>query len=160
MKLDESISHVRWNEIKVASGKADHVPEALIGLLSPDEEMQERSYWRLDNEVVLQSDLYEAAYFVIPFLLQMLDERVPHGRERIYDLLYEIANGDAPSTSLCRTRDGRLMPLREACTEELSRGLRIFDRDTVDEDPRIKAKAKELAAVLDDARRLNRSVLQ
>ena len=148
MKLDESISCVPWNDIKVASGTAEQVPDALIGLLSPDEETQNRSYWRLDNEVVLQSDLYEAAYYVIPILVQMLADKVPHGRERIYDLLYEIANGYAPATSSCRTRDGKLVTLREACAEEPNDGLNIFRQDADDADPRITAKARELVALL------------
>jgi hypothetical protein len=150
VKLDQYISHVPWSEVRVASGKAGHVPEALIGLLSPDEETQNRSYWRLDNEVVLQSDLYEAAYFVVPVLVQMLDDRVAHGRERIYDLLYEIANGCAPPTTLCRTKDGRLVPLRQACLDELKNGLSVFDRDTTDEEASIAAKARELVALLEE----------
>ena len=127
---------------------AEQVPEALIGLLSPDEETHNRSYWRLDNEVVLQSDLYEAAYYAIPILVQMLADRVPHGRERIYDLLYEIANGYAPATNLCRTRDDRLVPLREACAKELTSGVDVFNRDANDEDPRIGAKARDLMELL------------
>jgi hypothetical protein len=128
------------------------VPEALIGLLSPDEETQKRSYWRLDNHVVLQSDLYEAAYFVVPILVQMLGDRVTHGRERIYDLLYEIANGYAPPTTLCRAKDGRLTPLRQACAEELNNGLPVFNRDTMDEDPRVAVKAGELVKLLGEKR--------
>jgi hypothetical protein len=148
MKLDDCISSVNWKEIKVASGSAEHVSEALIGLLSPDEETQNRSYWRLDNELVLQSDLYEAAYYATPILIQMLADSVPHGRERIYDLLYEIANGYAPMTTLCRTRDGRLVPLREACAKELASGVGVFNRDTNDEDPCIGAKARELVELI------------
>jgi hypothetical protein len=148
MKLDDYLSHVRWNELSVASGAANEVPQALMGLLSPDEETQRRSYWQLDNEVVLQSDLYEAAYFVIPVLVQMLVDRVAHGRERIYDLLYEIANGYAPPEIECQTFDGRAIPLKNACVEELKRGLSVFDRDTVDEDTLVKTKAKELVQLL------------
>ena len=141
MKLDESISCVPWNDIKVASGSAEQVPDALIGLLSPDEETQNRSYWRLDNEVVLQSDLYEAAYYVIPILVQMLADKVPHGRERIYDLLYEIANGYAPAASSCRTRDGEARDAaRGVRGRRLNDGLNIFRQDADDADPRITAK--------------------
>src|SRR5438128_80126 len=100
MIAEEDLRAIPWSQKSVASGKADHVPEALAGMVSPDERLRERSYWRLDNEVVLQSDLYDAAYFVIPFLIQYLLERVPHGRDRVYDLLIEIGRGFAPSTSL------------------------------------------------------------
>ena len=147
MKLDYSISSVPWNEIKVASGSAGRVPEALIGLLSPDEETRNRSYWRLDNEVVLQSDLYEAAYYVIPILVQMLEDKVA-GRARIYDLLYEIGNGYAPSTTLFRTREGFLMPLRFACYLELAKGSEVFMRDATDRDQSIAVKSTELTGLL------------
>ncbi len=147
MKLNYSISSVPWNDIKVASGSAERVPEALMGLLSPDEETRDRSYWRLDNEVVLQSDLYEAAYYIIPILVRMLGDKVA-GRARIYDLLYEIGNGYAPPTTLCRTHEGYLMPLRFACYLELAKGSSVFVRDTTDRDHSIAIKATELLGLL------------
>lgn len=78
---------IAWHEKAVASGKADNVPNALAGLLSPDETVRNRSYWQLDNEVVCQSDLYEAAHFAIPYLIHSLSARVPYGRDRICELL-------------------------------------------------------------------------
>src|SRR5713226_7697798 len=106
MTAVEDVRAIPWSQKSVASGRADHVPQALAGLVSPDEKLRERSYWQLDNEVVLQSDLYDAAYFAIPFLIQYLRDRVPHGRDRIYDLLSEIGRGFAPPTSLCLTKEG------------------------------------------------------
>ena len=96
------LARVAWHEKDIASGKANHVPDAICGLTSSDERTRNRSYWRLDNEVVLQSDLYEAAYFVIPFLVQILNVQPDHGRDLIYDLLYEIANGFARRQSRVR----------------------------------------------------------
>jgi hypothetical protein len=142
------LSAIPWTEKSVASGNAANVPQALAGLLSPDETVRDRSYWQLDNEVVLQSDLYEAACLVVPFLIRFLSERVPHGRDRIYDLLYEIANGDAPSTVACCTTEGEELPLKEACTRELKKGLTVFLRDTSDENPLIREKAKDLLELL------------
>lgn len=144
----EDLSAIPWSQKSIASGNAAHVPEALAGLLSPDATVRNRSYWQLDNEVVLQSDLYEAAYFVIPFLIRFLSEKVPHGRDRIYDLLYEIAHGDAPSTVTCRISDGEVVPLKQACAAELKKGLQVLLRDTSDADPLIRQKAKELIQLL------------
>jgi len=149
MRTLEDLHAIAWSEKAVASGKADKVPQALVGLLSPDEKVRDRSYWQLDNEVVLQSDLYEAAYFVIPFLIDSLKATVPFGRERIYDLLYEIAHGDAPSTTVCRTNEGDIVPLNQACAGELKKGLALFLRDTTDGNPAIREKAKELLELLD-----------
>jgi hypothetical protein len=142
------LSAVPWGQKSVASGSAAHVPQALAGLVSPDAAVRNRSYWQLDNEVVLQSDLYEAAYFVIPFLIRFLSEKSPHGRDRIYDLLFEIANGEAPTTITCETSDGDVLPLKQACAGELKKGLSVFRRDTSDADPLIRQKAKELIELL------------
>jgi hypothetical protein len=144
----EDIHAIPWSQKSVASGKADHVPEALAGLVSPDERLRERSYWQLDNEIVLQSDLYDAAYFVVPFLIQYLLERVLQGRDRIYDLLIEIARGFAPPTSLCLTKEGDSVPLQDACARELLKGFRVFVRDTADQDARIVDKARDLVQLL------------
>ena len=147
-QIVNELAKIPWNTLDIASGKGGHVPQALLGLISPDEAVRNRSYWQLDNEVVCQSDLYEAAYFVVPFLLTMLNERVQHGRDRIYDLLYEIANGAAPSSVLVRTLQGDEIPLKDACAQEINKGLDIFRRDAADSDPRISKKATELLELL------------
>jgi hypothetical protein len=148
MQAVDNLSRIAWGEKAVASGKADKVPQALAGLLSPDEQVRNRSYWQLDNEVVLQSDLYEAAYFVIPFLVSFLRDHVPYGRDRVYDLLYEITNGEAPPTVMCRTTEGDGIPLKAACTREVKKGLAVYIRDTKDADPLVKQKAKQLVDVV------------
>ena len=148
MQLQQELSGVNWSEKSVASGKADKVPAALAGLLSPDENLRNRSYWQLDNEIVLQSDLYEAAYFVIPFLIRCLSEKVAHGRDRIYDLLYEIAHGHAPTSLVCRTKEGDEISLEDACAREVNKGLEMYLRDTTDANPLIAEKAKELIELL------------
>lgn len=68
----EKINKIDWKGLRQAHGDADHIPEAIKGLLSEDEQISERSYWLLDNYVVLQSDLHEAALYVVPFLLEIL----------------------------------------------------------------------------------------
>jgi hypothetical protein len=146
--LPMAIAKVPWKEKKVAYGKADKVPDALVGLLSDDEAIRKRSYWGLDNVVVLQSDLYEAAYFVVPFLIRMLRERVPHGRDLVYNLLYEIANGHTLPTVKCRTMEGDEIGLRDACLREVNKGTAIFTRDLSDENPLIRSKAAELLELL------------
>jgi hypothetical protein len=148
MKTLKKIADVNWSEKNVASGRATHVPQALADLVSPDEEVRHRAYWRLDNEVVLQSDLFEGAYFVISFLLEFLDDKVAHGRDRIYDLLYEIASGYAPPEVLCHTLEGDTVPLNAACDREVRKGLPLFLRDAADTDAAISDRAKELSDLL------------
>jgi hypothetical protein len=151
VELETLIHAVPWGDLAVASGRASHVPEALLNLLSPDAETRNRAYWQLDNEVVLQSDLYEAAYFVVPILIMILEGKPEFGGDRIYDLLYEIANGWAPATTVCRSRDGTVIPLKEACVQELRRGIRVFSADMTDPDPSLSAKAGELVGLLEES---------
>ena len=147
------LAKVAWNEKDIASGKAEHVLEAIMGLISSDDNIRNRSYWQLDNEVVLQGDLYEAAYHVIPFLVQMLDIRPDHGRDRIYDLLYEIANGFAPPTARCHTDEGEDIPLMDGVYRQLNIARGIFLRDASDADSEISTRAKELTELIESGQR-------
>ncbi len=52
---------IDWSKIKGAHGTCEHIPDAILGLTSEDEEVRHSSYWRIDNYVILQSDLYEGA---------------------------------------------------------------------------------------------------
>jgi len=151
MGMMEELNRIDWGDLVVASGKANQVPKALIGLLSPDESIRNRAYAQLDNEVVCQSDLYNSSYFVIPFLIRLLADKVEYGRDRMYDLLYEIANGYAPSDVKCRTNEGEEMTLKEACDRELKKGLSTFRNDALDHDNQISQKALELIELLADS---------
>ena len=148
MDISKYIDAIHWDDLNVASGKASRVPEALLGLISAADETRNQSYWRLDNEIVLQSDLYEAAYFVVPILIQMLREKPAHGREEIYDLLYELANGYAPETIVCHRSDGHIVPLKQGCREEIKKGMSIFKSDMLLQSSRLSVKAKELVELL------------
>lgn len=148
MQTMKKLEEIAWSGLSIASGCADNIPQALHGLVSPDENVRKRSYWQLDNRVVLQADLYEAAYFVVPFLIQLLDEKVAHGRDLIYDLVFEIANGYAPESVRCRTIEGDELSLKAACEREVRKGLPVFRRDLSDDDPRVKATSHDLLDLL------------
>jgi hypothetical protein len=109
-----NIDEVNWSELRQAHGDAGHVPEAIKGLIANDPKVQEASYWKLDNHIVLQGDLYQAAFYVIPFLIEILKSNIQSGRNYVYDLLFEIANGCAPDEVSC-VYDGLNLPLTDAC---------------------------------------------
>lgn len=144
------LSSIPWSKLKTASGTAEHVPDALKGLVSPDESIREKSYWQLDNKVVRQSDLFESAYFVLPFVLTMLRERVPHGRDIIYELVFEIANGFAPTSVLVKSFDGVDMPLKEACLQEILKYVDVFRQDVNDPSPGIRRDASDLLELIEN----------
>jgi hypothetical protein len=137
-ELSDQIQAIPWRERKTASGDARDVPQALKDLSSEDQTKRDLAYWKLDNHVVLQGDLYEAARDVVPFLIEMLRAREPFGRDLIYDVLFEIANGYAPDVVQWRDPSGRDVPLRIACYSALSEGIEVFKRDANDSDPTVR----------------------
>jgi hypothetical protein len=80
----------------------------------------------------------------------MLASKIEFGRDRIYDLLFEIANGFAPLTMICHTSDEGNMPLKDACVREVKRGIDIFLADMNSPNPQVQKKAKELFELLND----------
>jgi hypothetical protein len=139
---------IDWEKLSTNHGTAARVPRALEGLTSEDPEERRRSYFGLDNVVVLQSDLSEAACAVVPFLIEMLRRRPTYGRDLIYDLLFEIANGYAPDDYLWNTADGRKILLRVACLEEVKKGVEVFGRDLADPDESVRSQASELLELI------------
>jgi hypothetical protein len=106
-----------WDRRQAADGDARTVPDALLALAAatdPDE--IRRIYWRLDNHVVVQGSVYEAAYHLLPYLLELLTDRDRASRIALYDLLVEIAAGQpANAGATVVTSDGSQLDLGEAC---------------------------------------------
>jgi hypothetical protein len=146
----EKMNGIDWRNLQQAHGTASHVPEAIKGLVSEDERVRERSYWLLDNYVVLQSDLYEAALFVVPFLLEILSSEIEHGRDLVYDLLFEIGNGYAPPEVSCKGLNGETVSLGEACRDAVLEGLNIYLGEVKTVDSKARLKALELLASLNE----------
>lgn len=89
----ESLDGIPWSRLRCLTGFADHVPEAVFGLMSEDSNAIEASYWRLENCVVAQGSLYEAAGYLPPVLLEAFD-KAPL-KWSILELLFQIGNGNA-----------------------------------------------------------------
>ncbi|WP_137940384.1 hypothetical protein [Chitinivorax sp. B] len=143
------IGDINWATLKQAHGFADHVPEAIKGLISDDEKEQESSYWRLDNYVVLQGDLYQSAFYVIPFLIEVVNSEVKSGRAYVYDLLIEISNGYAVDDVLC-VFDGEEYPLGEACKRAIGSSYKSFLAEISDLSSNCRESALDLLISIED----------
>ncbi len=143
----EMMEQVDWKAIKQANGAATSVPSALRDLISGDAKVRESAYWTLDNHVVLQSDLYEAAYYVLPFLIEILRSGTIAGREYVYDLLTEIANGYAPESEKCLYK-GEEVPLAEGCKAVVADEIDLFVQEVENTDSDFRNNALELLIVL------------
>jgi hypothetical protein len=85
-----------WAKLAAAQGHATEVPAALRELLSaktPDD--VNRAYWKLENSVVVQGQLYESAPHVVCVLMAALasSDRPSHVRIGVLELLFQMVNG-------------------------------------------------------------------
>ncbi len=97
----ERIHEEKWNELRTQSSDASHVPEAILALLTDDEEEFEKAYWKIENHVVVQSDLYSAAAVVPKYLEEVfLKSKFKH---RVLELLFQIGGGYSPDVDLTKT---------------------------------------------------------
>lgn len=153
------IARTPWTTLRVMMGTAEHVPAALRQLLcaaTPEE--GEAAYWKLENRVVVQGQLYSSAEFVVPVLLAaLLEPRPTHTRIGIMELLFQIVAGqshedevlfgDADLGDRCRARAREGLWVRYA---EMMHGMRDAAQEIIariDTDPtRLDAFLKQLPA--------------
>jgi hypothetical protein len=87
----ERLETVPWARLKCLGGFSDHVPAAVRDLVSDDPKIVEAAYWRLENHVVAQGELHEAAAYLPSILIEALDLATCKGA--ILELLFQIGNG-------------------------------------------------------------------
>ncbi len=131
-----------WKNIKISYGNPELIPTLLADMYSFNDNVVEVAYWKIQHAVVLQSDLYEAAYYVIDPLLNMLKSDEYHNKFWPLDLLYEIFDGCANENNLIVDENGNSMQLTKACR------LKIVSSVEVIEDAKVKSK-EELKAKFD-----------
>ncbi len=100
------------------------MPDALIELgRARTSQAADAAYWRIDNVVVLQGALYEAAVATAAVLLVMLPAAEPAARPRVLELLQQFSDGESHPSEI---NLGNL-DLRRACLKELLRGYCLFE---------------------------------
>ncbi len=97
----EKIHDEDWGQLSVLTGTAEHVPNAVLGLLSENEVEFEAAYWKLDNYVVVQGDLFSSAA-VLPKYLEEVVLKAKY-KERVVDLIWQIGTGYAQDARLQET---------------------------------------------------------
>lgn len=137
-----------WSKIKTSVGFANDIPQQFTLLCSPISEDRKKAYWKIDNYAVLQSDLYEAAFYVINPLVNLLKKT--KYKNEILNLLIEIADGYAPKSEQIII-DNKLEPLMQACQREIKKKY-IFFRELLEETTEISEKKllQELVNIMDE----------
>lgn len=151
------LRHQPWHELRTINGTADNVPGALTSLAcAEDDAAADRSYWRLDNRVVVQGQLFESAFGVVQVLLAMLIGPLkPSAKRRVVDLLLQIGGGVPDATELAAGN----LDLADRCRESLRAATWKLYELTLDDDFRVRQAALELVVQVDqDHERLRRAL--
>lgn len=116
------LNRFNWSALRSAGG-ATGVPAAIKRLhaaQSPEEAT--KAYWQIDNTVVVQGSLYEAAEPAIPCLLAALNTCSDAARPRILELLYQLGSGGVHRDELLAGNHG----LDERCRAAVKLGASQF----------------------------------
>ncbi|RXJ67318.1 hypothetical protein CS022_24405 [Veronia nyctiphanis] len=97
----EQIHHENWKELSVLTGTAEHVPKAVLGLLAKDRKSFDAAYWKLDNYVVVQGDLFSSAAILPKYLEEVVVKS--KFKESVIDLIWQIGTGYSENIELQST---------------------------------------------------------
>jgi hypothetical protein len=126
--VDAELARINWSAIREADGPATAVPGAIRHLLAAKSaDDVSRAYWKLENHVVLQGQLFEAAAFVVPVLMAALvrEDRPIYVRRGLLELLFQILSGSPHPEEVARG----LQTLTDMCRAEALKGLWLLYRE-------------------------------
>jgi len=135
LKLE--LAAVDWSSMRVMEGiDAARIPTAVERLVSAESEEEAReAYWQLDNTVVVQGQLFEAAQHLVPALhAALVGELASPAREAIADLLVEICAGEADESEVALGNE----QLGDSCRAAVSEGIWLMYGLLLDQDPRTR----------------------
>ena len=96
MNIFESIDAIDWTSVHHAYGVASDIPPLLRALLSHQQVERQNAIETLDNLIHHQGTLYEAAVYVAPVLVEMLQALETPDKENIVGSLAQLVY-DKPS---------------------------------------------------------------
>jgi hypothetical protein len=132
------LNRIPWNNLRIMMGNAGYVLQALPEMVFADSEEQgEIAYGRLDNSLVVQGQLFEAAEYLVPFLISGTLVGTPIGKWLCLDLLVEIAGGFTDGSEI---RLGN-SDLENRCKEAVRKGIPIYYYFLDSEDARVRDNA-------------------
>jgi hypothetical protein len=111
-----------WEYLR-AAGSAILVPDALHALGRAESADEARdAYWRIDNVVVVQGSLFQAAPAATACLTSILPRCSPVARTRVLELLVQLGSGTPDPSEITAGNTG----LTEACVGEIAKGIALY----------------------------------
>lgn len=116
------IIRIPWSEYR-AAGTTEHLPNALLQVQQAATVQQaEQACWQIENTVVVQGALYEAAIPTVICLLGIIQRATDAARPFILELLVQIASGEPAEVSM----ESGHSRLNEQCMREIARGTAVY----------------------------------
>ncbi len=113
------IQRYDWHSFR-ANGEIEHVPKALFELHSSStKEDAENAYNKIDNTVITNGLVHQAAIPVTTCLLSILFNCKEAARESVLDLLVEITSGQPAESEISAENESVV----DDCIRELCRGV-------------------------------------
>lgn len=127
------IARVNWSCLREAGGSAGEIGVGLAALLSASSSEQiEAAYWRLENHVVVQGEVFEVAEATVSVLVASLADRYPSQvRVAVLELLFQIVNGAASPGEITAGNH----ELLERCHARCREGFWLLVREFVEGQP-------------------------
>lgn len=123
----EELDHIDWSKLKHAYGPATDVPGLLRDLLSEHQDVRSRAVYELFGNIWHQGTVYEASFYAVPFLQELLRSPETPDKMMIADLLAEMADGSPYFNSTIQD-DGMYKFIKES----LAKDGRDFDKELID----------------------------
>jgi hypothetical protein len=92
----ERLETINWASVRHAYGPASDIPLLVRTLLSPSKDMRQQAIEELDNCIHHQGTLNEAAVYVAPFLIELLQTSETPDKENIAATLAVLADEKLP----------------------------------------------------------------
>jgi hypothetical protein len=90
----DGLNAIPWYDLKHAYGSAEEVPMWLRQLTSSDESIRKQAMNHLAGSICHQGWICPATAYAVPYLLELLQEPTVQIKEKILELLADIAIAD------------------------------------------------------------------
>lgn len=163
----ERIDEVDWSQLNHAYGKATDVPELLRALAFGDAEARRNSLSEFFGNIWHQGTVYPATSRVVPFLIELLEERSVQDKDGILQLLAAVSGGSSyldvhsrfadfyyherRTTEFATRRAQELADVRSAHEAVIS-GVPTYLKLLSDTDPKVRAAVPYVLSTCAEAR--------
>jgi hypothetical protein len=107
MDMLEGLDEINWSKLHHAFGSASEVPIWIRDLLSDARQIRENAIYELSENLLHQGTVYEASYYAMPFLIELLKSSMTPDKADIAMLLADMGNNSDSARHEVLATEGR-----------------------------------------------------